>query len=258
MSATQRGGRPPSGEAVLDRAFRILSAFTEARPSLTLTELADTAGLPLSTTARLGGKLVALGALERREGRFTPGLRLLELAALAPRGHGLRAVALPAMEDLHRATRQHVQLAVREGDEAVIVERLSAPGAARVLYHVGARVPLHATGMGMILLAHTRADFQTAYLARPMWLEPEGTQLDPADVRAELASIRRIGAARMVRRMPEPASSVSAPIFGEDREVVASLSVVGTDGSFDPRALEPAVMAIAASISRGMGLRGPR
>lgn len=253
MEQTRRGGRQPNGEAVLDRAFRVLAAFTDSRPRLTLTELSAVTGLPLSTTSRLSGKLVALGALERdRTGVFTPGLRLLELAALAPRGHGLRAVALPFMEDLHRATGQHVQLAVREGDEAVIVERLSAPGAARVLFHVGGRVPLHATGMGMVLLAHTRPEFQAAYLRRPLPLEPEGTEVAAGELRDRLASIRQSGAAQMTRSAPEPAASVAAPVFDGHHTVVAALSVVGTDGSLDARMLVPAVMAIAASISRGV------
>ncbi len=34
-------------------------------------------------------------------------------------------------------------LAVRDGREAVLVERLSAHGAGRILYRVGGRMPLH-------------------------------------------------------------------------------------------------------------------
>lgn len=79
---------------------------------------------------------------------FVIGLRLLEIASLAPRGHGLRQTALPYMEDLYVVFHQHVLLAVRDGTEAVLVERLSARGAAKVLYQVGGRMPLHATGVG--------------------------------------------------------------------------------------------------------------
>ena len=59
------------------------------------------------------------------------------VASLAPRGHGLRATALPYMADLHHATGQHVLLAVRDGGAAVLVGRLSARGAgARALAEV--------------------------------------------------------------------------------------------------------------------------
>src|SRR5580693_6808026 len=169
-----RGGKPPQGEPVLDRAFRILASFGPADRSLPLTSLSARAGLPMTSALRIAQKLVELGALERDEdGGYMVGLRLLEIAALAPRGHGLRATALPYMEDLHHATGQHVLLAVRDGEEAILVERLSARGAGRVMYRVGGRLPLHATGVGMVLLAHAPVAVQDAVLSTDLTLRPE-------------------------------------------------------------------------------------
>jgi DNA-binding IclR family transcriptional regulator len=122
------GDQAPRGEAVVDRALRLLSAFEERGGPLLLAQLSARAGLPKPTTLRLARRLVAWGALERTgDGDYVIGLRLLEVASLSPRGHGLRAAALPFMEDLHQATGQHVLLAVRDDREAVLVERLSAP-----------------------------------------------------------------------------------------------------------------------------------
>jgi DNA-binding IclR family transcriptional regulator len=249
----RRGGRPAAGEPVLDRAFRLLDAFTDAEAALTLTRLSRRADIPLSSALRLAQHLVRLGALERQgDGTFTMGLRMLEYAALAPRGHGLRAIALPYMEDLHRATRQHVQLAVMEKDQGVIVERLSARGAGKVLYHVGARVPLHGTGLGLVLLAHSHPEFQDSYLRREFLLEPEHTFLTAADLRTRLRTVRATGVARMSRTLPEPATSVGAPIFDRSGTCVAAISVLGADGSLDMRMLEPAVVAIARAVSRDL------
>src|SRR5580693_3025295 len=160
-----RGRRPPHGEPVLDRAFRILGAFEPGHRTLTLTSLAARTGLPKATTLRLARKLVEWGALERADdGGYMVGLRLLEVASLAPRGHGLRTLALPYLEDLHHATGQHVLLAVRDGLAAVLIERLSARDAGPVMYHVGGRMPLHATGVGLVLLAHAPVGVQDEVL----------------------------------------------------------------------------------------------
>ena len=165
-----RGRRPPHGEPVLDRAFRILGAFGPASRTLSLTSLAARTGLPKATTLRLARKLVEWGALERADdGGYMVGLRLLEVASLAPRGHGLRATALPYLQDLHHATGQHVLLAVPDGHEAVLVERLSARGAGRVMYRVGGRMPLHSTGVGLVLLAHAPRQLQDEVLAEGLW-----------------------------------------------------------------------------------------
>ncbi|MEV5758312.1 helix-turn-helix domain-containing protein [Streptomyces tendae] len=154
------------GEPVLEQASRVLGAFTETGEGLAIHTLAARAGLPESTTSRIAAQLTDVGALERLgNGDFVVGLQLLAIASLAPRGHGLRSAALPFMQDLHRVTGQHILLAVRDGDEAVLVERLSARGAAAVKYRVGGRLPLIGTGTGIALLAHAPGPIRKQALA---------------------------------------------------------------------------------------------
>src|SRR6202034_1126936 len=190
-AAAQPGGHsPPHGEPVLDRAFRILTAFGPDR-SLSLSALSVRAALPKPTALRLARKLADLGALERtRGGEYVIGLRLLEIASLAPRGHGLRATALPYMEDLHLATGQHVLLAVGAGGEPILVERLSARGAGRVMYRVGGRLPLHSTGVGLVLLAHAPVALQDEVISGDLTLEPEHEPMPHHELRARLAAVR--------------------------------------------------------------------
>ena len=61
--------------------------------------------------------------------------------------------ALPFMEDLFVATGENVQLAVREQCDAVFVERLTGRHSVTVLTRVGDHFALHATGVGLVLLA---------------------------------------------------------------------------------------------------------
>ncbi|MCG8917213.1 IclR family transcriptional regulator [Actinokineospora sp. PR83] len=244
-----------AGEPVLDRAFRLLGAFSVADDSLSLTSLSTRSGLPKSTALRMATRLVGLGALERTgDGRYVIGLRLYELASLAP-SHGLRGVALPYLEDLHHATGQHVLLAVRDGHEAVLVERLSAHRAGRVLYRVGGRMPLHATGVGLALLAHAPDAVQREVLDGDLTLRPENLARSPREVRRLLAGVRTEGVAVISRARPEPMTSVAAPVFGPGRAVVAALSVVVPAGSADASAVRPAVIAVSRAVSRQVGHR---
>jgi len=104
--ARVRGHRPPQGDPVVDRALSLLAAFDARHRSLTLGELNRRSGIPTSSALRLAGRLVAWGALERGDdGRYTIGLRLWEVASLAPRGQGLKQVAMPFMGDLEEVTR---------------------------------------------------------------------------------------------------------------------------------------------------------
>ncbi|WP_199506472.1 IclR family transcriptional regulator [Geodermatophilus sp. TF02-6] len=162
---------------------------------------------------------------------------------------------MPFMGDLEEVTRQHVLLAVRDGYDGLLVERLSSRQAMPVLYRVGGRLPLHSTGVGLVLLAFAEPGFQEEVLARPLVHEPEKVAVSPAALRRTLAEIRRDGVATFRRRTPQPLVSVAAPVFGADDEVAAALSVVVPQEHAEPRLLGPAVRTAARSISRGLGAR---
>jgi DNA-binding IclR family transcriptional regulator len=251
-----RGKRPPQGEPVIERAFSLLSAFDASQRRLSLTELSRRSGIPASSALRLAGHLLRWGALERdEEGRYCVGLRLLEVAALAPRGHGLRQVAMPFMSDLAQVTRQHVQLAVREGSEATLVERLSAHEAAPVQYRVGGRLPLHSTGIGLVLLAFAPHDMREEFLSRPMYRQPDNVLISPDAMRRTLAEVRREQLAIYRRQEQEVIVAVAAPIFGEDDTAVAALGILLPEHGAQPRRLGLAVRTAAQGISRGLGAR---
>jgi len=239
--------------SVSGRLLGVLDAFTGAQRRLTLTEISRRTGLPMGTAHRLVGELVAWGALERDDrGRYQIGLRLWEVAALAPRGPGLREIALPFLEDLYEATHQHVQLAVLDGLDVVYVERISARGAVGVRSRVGGRWPAHTTGVGLVLLAHAPPPIQEDYLGTPLAGFTELTITDPAALRRVLAEVRRTGYAVSDRQVTMDAVSVAPPVRNVGGAVVAALSVVvGTDGP-PPSALVPAVVTAARGISRSM------
>jgi DNA-binding IclR family transcriptional regulator len=107
---------------------------TYRSPVLTLSDITRRLSQPVSTTHRQLRELTRWGALERDEaGRYSIGLHLWEVGALAPRSKGLREVSLPFLEDLYEATHQNVQVAVLDGDEVVYVERLFSHHATRIM-----------------------------------------------------------------------------------------------------------------------------
>jgi DNA-binding IclR family transcriptional regulator len=243
---------------VAGKLLTVLDAFSQERAAYTVSELSRRTGLPLSTTHRLVGELERWGGLERgSDRRYRIGLRLVEVAALCPRGIGLRDVALPFMEDLYEASHQNVQLAVREGLEGVYVERIAGRGAVPVLTRVGARWPLHATGVGLVLLAHAPAEVQEQVLAAPLAAFTPYTIVDAALLRRTLAEVRRSGFALSDRQITDDAFSVAAPILGPAGRCAAALSIVVP--ADDPHRVSwaAAVRAAAGGISRRLRDREP-
>ena len=239
---------------MIDRALSLLAVFSDRRRALTLSELARHAGMPAPTALRLIARLVAWGALERLDdGRYVVGVRLWEVASLSPRGHGVREIALPYLEDLFEVTRHHVLLAVRDNEQAVLIERLSSKEATEVAYRVGGRAPLRSTAVGLVLLAGADQQFQEAILRKPPENEPGVPDMPEGQVRRTLSDVRRTGIAMIRRSLPSRTVSVASPIFDAQGAVVAALSIVVPDGSTPPNVLAPAVRATARAVSRNLG-----
>lgn len=248
---------PVRRESPVRRLLRLLGSFEIGATELSLTELSRRSRLPISTVHRMVNELLDVGALERAPGtgqqRYRVGLRMWEIAALAPRALGLRETAFPFLEDLYLATRENVLLAVRDGIEVVFVERLSAPDTVPVLTKLGRRRSLHASSAGLVLLAFAPPDVQGRVLAAPLRRYTAHTLADPEELRSELDRIRRTGIAVSDGHMTLTALSVAAPVRDATDEVVASLSVVVPAEGADQHRLTPAVLAAARGVSRALG-----
>jgi DNA-binding IclR family transcriptional regulator len=242
------------GRSVSERLLDVLFTFRPDRSRLSLAELSRATGMPHATVRRYALELVRAGALERdADGTFTVGIRLWQLGGLAPLSLPLRTIALPFMEDLRAALDEHVQLAVREGVEAVIVERLSTDHAVDVVSQVGGRLPLHCSGVGKVLLAHAGPDAVDQVLRSDLRWFTARTITDPARLREELAACRQSGVAIVREEMSPRADSVATRVMGADGTVVAALSAVVRSGSMDLRQLIPSVIASGLGISRRLG-----
>ncbi|MGY1855377.1 IclR family transcriptional regulator [Modestobacter sp. SYSU DS0290] len=250
------GGAAAAGRSVTSRALGVLDAFDSGHPRLTLSEVAARSGTPLTTAHRLLGELVEWGALVRRpDGRYEIGRKLWDLGLLAPVQLELRQVAAPFLLDVHTATRDTVHLAVREGLRALYVERISGRESVPVVSTVGSRLPLHATGVGKVLLA-CAPDEVVDRVLQELSRETRYTVVDPRAVTRELGEVRRRGWSRTAEEMSLGTASVAVPVT-VDRPagpvVVAALGIVVPTHRRDLARLAPVLQVAARGIGRALG-----
>ena len=144
-----------ASRTVSSRLLAVLDTFDPGADELTLSEISRRSGQPLPTTHRFVGELVRWGGLERGPGGgYRIGAKLWELASRAPRTEGLRQAAVPVLHDLTARTGRAVRLAIRDGLDALCVEVVSRGGRPGIDSGPGRRLPLHATAVGKVLLAH--------------------------------------------------------------------------------------------------------
>jgi DNA-binding IclR family transcriptional regulator len=241
------------GRSVTSKIAALFDAFGPDRPELTLNELSVRTGLPLSTAHRLATELVAWGGLERCDGAgYRIGLRMWELGSLAPRGESLRDVALPVMQDLFEGTKENVHLAVRQETQALYIEKISGAAALPVKSRRGGRLPLHATGVGKVLLAHAPEQVRAELLAGPLERFTRHTIVEPGRLARVLEDVRATGIAVAYEELTVGSLSVAAPVRDATGSVVAALDVVLHTTGGRPERLTPAVRTAAISISRSL------
>lgn len=236
------------------RLLSILGVFDVENVALSLSEISRRTGLSLTTTHRLVNELRGWGALSRdADGRYTIGLRILELGTLAPQELHLREIAHPFLDDLRHATGANIHLSVADGHDVIYVESLRAPNAVAVPTRLGARWPMHATSTGLVLLAFSPRHFQEEVLASKLRRFTEYTLTDPEVLRRKLAEVRRSGVAIMANHLTDNAMAVAVPIRGPRDQVVAAVGVTVLTGSVSPHSLTPALITAARGISRALG-----
>ncbi|HEY9523199.1 MAG TPA: IclR family transcriptional regulator [Thermopolyspora sp.] len=244
-------GRPPT---VTGKVMAILRAFAPGDVRLTLTEICRRSGLPLATGHRLIGELVGGGFLERMpDASYRTGIRLWQIGVQAAVPRELRELALPYMMDLYAETRENIQLAVLHDDRALYLERLRGPQSVPVVTRVAAELPLHATGVGKVLLAFARPDIIERVLRHGLSAHTPNTITDPVRLRVELAEVRRTGLAHTFEEMSIGTCSVAAPVWGDDGAgPVAALSVVAWRHSADMKRLDVAVRSAARALAKDL------
>ncbi|HTA04528.1 MAG TPA: IclR family transcriptional regulator [Streptosporangiaceae bacterium] len=233
------------------RLLAVLDAFGPRNRALSLSEISRRSGLSLSTAHRLVHELVSWGALERDpNGCYSIGVRLLELAALAPRGLDLREAAFPCLDQLHHRTRGNVHLGVRDGMEVVYVEAIRACATHPTNGKAGDRWPLHATGTGLVLLAFADRELQEAAMRRPLERYTRLTVTDPAQLRRKLAQVRQSGYAVAVGQITLPDLVVAVPVHDPFGGLAAAISVVVEAARARPQALARMLTDASTEITR--------
>lgn len=138
---------------VIDRLSLLLEAIAGSDRPNTLKVLTAETGLHPSTAFRILASAGQHGLVERdSSGAYRLGSRLLQLAGQVQSGLDLRDQARPIMRELRDRLGETVNLAIREGDEMVYVERVLSQRMMRVEQVIGSRAPLHVTAVGKLML----------------------------------------------------------------------------------------------------------
>ncbi|BBN96646.1 IclR family transcriptional regulator [Deinococcus grandis] len=256
-----RGGRPrgadaPGGVRTLERGLSVLWALATLREA-PLSQVARAAGLSASTAYRLLETLRQQGFVEWEEasGLFRVGLRAYQVGAAFDAAHALTAAAAPEMRALVAELGESANLAVLRphgaGLEAAYVHQVEGPQLVRMFTQTGASAPLHASGVGKVLLAaRPEAEARRALEATTLTAYTSHTLTTVDAALAAVARVRGEGFALDDQERELGVRCVAVPVPGADGQVAAALSVSAPTSRLTPEQVPRFLAAAQAAASR--------
>ena len=215
-----------TGTRTVERALTLLAAVAEGGG--TLSHLARAANLSPSTASRLLATLAGQELVRRDEhGHYQAGIRLRQLAAASLRADPLHELAGSHLAELAAETGETANLAVAADSRRVVyLRQVASPKLVQTAAWAGRTIPRRGTALGAVLRGEVG---EHGYVARTGAVEPDVT-------------------------------SIAAPVYGADGEIVAALSVLAPNYRMTPGRVEACGRAVAreaAGLSESLGYAGP-
>jgi IclR family transcriptional regulator, KDG regulon repressor len=212
------------------KAAELLRLFL-THPQLSLPQVVKLSGQPKTSVHRMLCSLEETDFLRRTaDGSYELGFAFLQFGHAVADRLDIRKVALPVMQRLRQEIGEAVNLIVRNGDEAIYVEKVDTTEPVRVFTAIGRRAPLYGGACPRILLAYMPENELDDYL-KHVKLEriADNTITDLQELRRVIAATRETGYTISHSELYNYTSAVGAPIFNHSGDNVAGLSIVGTE-----------------------------
>ncbi|GAA4849330.1 IclR family transcriptional regulator [Paenibacillus vulneris] len=238
-----------NGSQTLVRALDIIFALGDAESMLTVTQIAEKVSIPESTAYRLIQTLEKNGILERKEkGQISLGLRILDLARSLhyQMDRELYMIARPFMERLTEQVQETTVLAVRVGSSTCVILAIESRRFLRFVVENGRTFPIELGATGKSILAFEKKKVVEKILNAIVDKETR------KEVNASIEAIKEHGYAVTLGEVDQNIFGVAAPIFDDQGQVVASLTVAGPKERFGDQeraAIIQATLQTAGDIS---------
>lgn len=224
------GNRNSGQVRSLVRALSILKELAGKSDGMSLTEIAETTGLPPSTTHRLLTTLEAerFVRADSQGGQWRVGVEAFFVGSAFARNRDILMLARPYMRRLMDVSGETANLFVTSDHEAVCIGQIESRHAMRAITGVGGRVLLHSSAAGKVLMSHMQPVRRDQLIRNGVLGKiTDQTITEPLRLSDALDEIRRVGYAIDDEEHAIGLRCVAAPVFNEFGDAVAALSVSG-------------------------------
>jgi IclR family pca regulon transcriptional regulator len=210
----------------LARGLSVICAFGPGHGAMTLSEVAEAAGVTRAGARRILLTLQSLGyvTLDGRLFRLSP--KILSLGYSYLSSLDFWSFAEPIMEALVERVHESCSASVLDGDDIVYVLRVPTRRIMSINLGIGSRLPAYAASMGRVLLAALSDCELDDYLANTK--PAPYTRLTVRDtdaLRAAIGLARERGWALVDQELEEGLRSIAVPIVNRSGRTIGALNI---------------------------------
>ena len=210
----------------LGRGLAVMEILAAHPAGMTLTEMAEKAGITRAGARRFLHTLVAAGYATQDGRTFRLSSRLISVARTWLGNASLWSFAEPFMRAVSHRFGEACSAAVLSGENVVYVARVPGRHILSVGLQVGTRLPAFCTSMGRVLLSGLPDDELDRFLAgadlKP--LTPK-TRTDPKALAALIRAAGDEGYALVDEELEPGLRSIAVPVRDGNDEIVAAINV---------------------------------
>lgn len=232
----------------VEHAIRLVELLAGSANALGVSQMAQSLELPRATVYRL---LKTLGQREwviQEDKTYRLSLRLRGLFYGGGTAVALAERLTPLLHRLVDETAETAHFAALDGDRVVYLAKVDSPHPIRMFSQIGWRGPLHATGVGKVLLAWTETKLLSRVCEHGLERFTQNTIVEKEQLQAELAQIRKQGYALDAEELIGGLTCVAVPVMSGE-QICGAISVAGPTARIgDPTALAKILKAAANTL----------
>lgn len=208
------------------RGLKVIEAFGEMRPRLTIAEASKLTDLDRATVRRCLLTLSELGYADYDGKFFTLTPKVLRLGHAYLSATPLPLVIQPYLDQLSERAGQSASASVLDGTEVIYIARASQKRVMSINLSPGSRLPAYCASMGRVLLAALPETEARRILDRSdLRANTPLTKTDPEVLMAELRNVQAQGYAVIDQELELGLCSIAVPVENERGRVVAAINI---------------------------------
>lgn len=217
----------------------ILNLFID-HTELSFQEVIELSGIPKTTAFRMLKSLEEMEFLEKgTDAKYRLGTLFLKFGHLVSMRLDVRKIAYPIMNEIHNDVKEAINLIVRDGNEAMYIEKVDTKQKVRLYTAIGRKSPLYAGACSRAILSFL-PDAEIKEYLESIELKPfaMGTITDKEKLYESIVQARELGHTISHSELENYTSAIAAPIFDHKGEVIAALSIAGLETNYQGEKVE--------------------